>query len=255
MATYKKRGYKPKTKEEKQSAIEENSQTAEIFNTLDEGASKTEDWVVKNQKYIFILVGLVAAVVLGYLGYSKFVQQPNEEQATNDMFQAKQYFEQAVNGTSADSLYTLALNGADGKFGMLDIVKNYSGTKAGNLANYYAGVSYLKLKDYTNAIDHLEDFSGEGTALGPISKGAIGDAFVQLDQNDVALTYYEKAFNLDPNSYTTPMYLFKAGNLAMALGDNAKAATYFNRIKDEFSDSSEAASIDMFIGRAEAASN
>lgn len=255
MATYKKRGYKPKTKEDKQAAIEDNSQTAEIFNTLDEGASKTEDWVIKNQKYIFILIGLVAAVVLGYLGYNKFVKGPNEEQATNDMFQAQQYFEQAVNGTSTDSLYTLALNGADGKFGMLDIVKNYGGTKAGNLANYYAGVSYLKLKDYTNAIDYLEDFSGEGTALGPISKGAIGDAFVQLDQKDVALGYYEKAFNLTVNEYTTPMYLFKAGILAMDLGDNAKAATYFNRIKDEFPDSSEATSIDTFIGRAEAASN
>ena len=50
MATYKKRGYKPKTKEDKKSAIEEQSTTAEVFNTLDEGASKTEEWVVKNQK-------------------------------------------------------------------------------------------------------------------------------------------------------------------------------------------------------------
>ena len=55
MATYNKRGYKPKTKEEKVEEVEQQSTTAEVFNTLDETASKTEDFVAKNQKYIFII--------------------------------------------------------------------------------------------------------------------------------------------------------------------------------------------------------
>ena len=50
MATYKKRGYKPKTKKEKEEIVEEGSTTAEVFNTLDESASRTEEWVIKNQK-------------------------------------------------------------------------------------------------------------------------------------------------------------------------------------------------------------
>ena len=53
MATYKKRGYKPKTKAEKELELEDGSATAEVFKTLDEGASKTEAWVEKNQKIIF----------------------------------------------------------------------------------------------------------------------------------------------------------------------------------------------------------
>ena len=65
MATYKKRGYKPKTKKEKEEVVEENSTTAEVFNTLDEGASKTEEWVVKNQKYIIGTIGAIALLVLG----------------------------------------------------------------------------------------------------------------------------------------------------------------------------------------------
>ena len=40
MATYKKRGYKPKNKAEEQQAEEMQSTTAEVFNTLDETASK-----------------------------------------------------------------------------------------------------------------------------------------------------------------------------------------------------------------------
>ena len=75
MATYKKRGYKPKTKAEVEHVAEENSATAEVFNTLDEKASKTEDWVIKNQKFIFVFIGVVAAVVLGYLGYNEFIAQ------------------------------------------------------------------------------------------------------------------------------------------------------------------------------------
>ena len=58
MATYKKRGGKPSTKAQKETSIEEGSTTAEVFNTLDQSASRTEEWVIKNQKYIFIIVGL-----------------------------------------------------------------------------------------------------------------------------------------------------------------------------------------------------
>lgn len=36
MATYKKRGYKPKNKKEKEEQIQDESTTAEVFDTLDE---------------------------------------------------------------------------------------------------------------------------------------------------------------------------------------------------------------------------
>lgn len=255
MATYKKRGYKPKTKADKANLLEQESTTAGVFSTLDEGASKTEEWVAKNQKYIFIIVGLAAAIVLGYLGYNKFIQEPKESEAMNDMFKAQQYFDQAVNGTEKDSLFTLALNGGEGKFGMLDIIEEYSGTDAANLANYYAGMAYLNMQDYQNAITFLSDFSSKDQTLGPIAKGGIGDAFVQLNQPEDALDYYVKAAQMQTNDYTTPMYLYKAGNIAMQLGQNDKALQYFIRIKEEFSNATEAANIDVFIGRAEAASN
>lgn len=252
MATYKKRGYKPKTKVEKVEEVEEHSTTAEVFNTLDESASKTEEWVIANQKNIFILVALVAVVVLGYLGYNKFVAEPQNELAMNDMYKAQSYFEQALAGVESDSLYALSLNGGEGKYGMLDIIENYSGTDAANLASYYAGMAYLNTKDYKNAIEYLSDFSSEDKMLAPIAKGAIGDAFVQLDQASDALSYYEKAIALSTNGYTTPLYLLKAGELALNSGDASKALKYFNRIKTEFSASTEATNIETFIGKAEA---
>lgn len=252
MATYKKRGYKPKTQKEKNEAIEEQSTTAEVFNTLDESASKTEEWVAKNQNYIFGFVAAVAVIILGYLGYQKYILEPKQEEAMNEMFKAQQYFDQAVNGVEKDSLFNMALSGGEGKFGMLDIVEEYSGTPAANLANYYAGMSYLNLKDYPNAIKYLTKFKSDDLMLNPIAKGAIGDAFVQINQPEEALEYYEKAIAASTNDFTTPLYLSKAGKLALSLDKNDKALKFFERIKTEFSTSTEAANIDVFIAKAKA---
>lgn len=252
MATYKKRGYKPKTQKEKNEAIEEQSTTAEVFNTLDESASKTEEWVAKNQNYIFGVVAAIAVVILGYLGYQKYILEPKQEEAMNEMFKAQQYFDEAVNGTEKDSLFNMALNGGEGKFGMLDIVDEYSGTPAANLANYYAGMSYLNLKDYPNAIKYLSEFKSDDLMLNPIAKGAIADAFVQINQPNDALEYYEKAISASTNDFTTPLYLSKAGKLALSLDKNDKALKFFERIKSEFSKSTEATNIDVYIAKAKA---
>jgi len=252
MATYKKRGYKPKTKKEKEVVVEENSTTAEVFNTLDEGASKTEEWFLKNQNYIVGAIAAIAIIVLGYMGYNKFIAEPQEKEAMNEMYTAKKYFEDAANGISSDSLYLMSIEGGEGKFGMKDIASEYSGTPAGNLANYYAGMAYLNLKDYQNAITYLSDFSSDDKMLGPISKGGIGDAFVQLEQLSEALEYYEKAFKANVNDFTTPMYLLKAARVAIDLGENQKALDYLKRIKNEFNSSTEAAQVDVLIGMVEA---
>ena len=252
MATYKKRGYKPKTKKEKVEAIEDNSTTAEVFNTLDESASKTEEWIVKNQNIIFGVVGFVALVVLGYMGYNKFIAEPNAKEAMNEMAKAQSFFDDAATAADPDDLYRLVLEGGQGKYGMLDIISEYGGTPAGNLANYYAGVSYLNLKDYQNAIKYLNDFSSDDIMLSAVAKGAIGDAFVQLDQDQEGLEYYEKAIATNANEFTTPIYLLKAARTAMDLGDNSKALDYLNRIKTEFSSSTEATQVDVLIGKATA---
>ena len=253
MATYKKRGYKPKTEKEKIENIEEGSTTAEVFNTLDESANKTEEWVVKNQNYIFGVVGVVALIVLGIMGYNKFIAEPNAKEAMNEMATAQGYFNEAMtNTTQQDSLFNLALNGANGKFGLLDIIDEYGSTPAGNLANYYAGTAYLNMNKYQEAITYLSAFSSDDVMLSPISKGAIGDAFVQLDQKEEGLEYYEKAIKANDNEFTTPIYLMKAARVAMDLGDNAKAVKYLNRIKEEFSTSAEAAQVDVLLGKAEA---
>ncbi|HCE55432.1 MAG: tetratricopeptide repeat protein [Lutibacter sp.] len=252
MATYKKTGSKIK---DAQKNIEDNSTTAEVFKTLDQTASKSEQFIQKNQTIIFIVIGLIVASILGYLAYQKYVKAPKEKEAANELAFPKAYFDNAINNTvAADSLFTLALKGADGKYGFVDIADEYSGTKAGNLANYYAGISYLRLKQYKEAIDYLEDFSSKDELLGPVANGAIGDAFADINQPQDAFDYYVKAAELKDNNFSTPLFLFKAGNTAMELENYSKAQELFEKIKNDYPNAVEAQNIDIYINKAAFAS-
>ena len=61
MATYKKRGGKPKMPQ--QQAPEQESVTAEVFSTLDTSAGRAEAWVSRNQNYILSFIGIVVVGV------------------------------------------------------------------------------------------------------------------------------------------------------------------------------------------------
>jgi len=257
MATYSKRGYKaPKEKEVKEiveevKIEEKDSATAGVFSKLDETASKTEDWVAKNQKIIIGVVGAVALFTVGYLVYEKFVATPKQEEAASEMFVAQQNFQKATDGVASDSLYKLALNGSEGKFGFVKIADEYSGTDAGNLANYYAGMAYLNTGKYDEAIEYLGKFSSKDIVLSALAKGAIGDAYSQKNEPKEALENYLKAVEANKNDFTTPRFLLKAGKTALALGEKEDALKYFNDIKDNYEGSPEAASVDVLIGLAQ----
>ena len=251
MATYKKRGQKKSLATIPVKEIESESTTAEVFQTLDTSASKTEQLVSKYQKFILIAIVLVTMSVLSYLGYKTYIYEPKKLEAVGELSQAQYYFELAVNSQNSDSLYLRALNGGEGKFGFLDIIENYEGTPAGMLANYSAGMSYLNLKDYVNAIDYLDKFKSDDVMLSALAKGAIGDAFAQIGQPEDAYDYYVEAFEISDNLFSAPKYLYKAGMLGFNLGNINNALEYFKRIKAEFPNSKESKLVDVQIGRLE----
>lgn len=260
MATFNKRGYRtPKEKEDKLdntyiedvNVDEKDSTTAGVFNSLDETASRTEAWIEKNQKIILSIVGALALITVGYLLYQKFVLEPKETEAAEAMFVAQQNFQQAADGFKSDSLYNLALNGSEGQFGFIELANEYSGTDAGNLAHYYAGIAFLNTGKYNEAIESLDKFKSDDIVLSALAKGAIGDAFSQKNQANEALEYYVKASETNKNEFTTPLYLLKAGKTALALGKKEDAAKYFTEIKEKYDASPEAQNIDALIGLAQ----
>lgn len=254
MATYQKRGYK-KTNEVEEEVIVDNagntehSTTAEVFNTLDETANKSEKWIENNSKPLFI--GLIAAVIIifGYMGYSQFIAAPKEKEAADALFFAKKAFTEA-NASTDETLYTTALEGAEGNYGLVDIANNYGGTEAGNLAKYYAGISYMNLKEYDKAISFLEDVNTKDEVLNAVVAGSIGDAYLANNNSNDALLYFAKAGENATNNAIAPVYLMKAGKVALTLKNFDKAQDLFENVKENFPKSSQAKNIDLYINQA-----
>lgn len=251
MATYKKRGNKRSSQSKLAQNIEKQSSTAEVFETLDVTANRTESIVAKYQNYILSIMVVVVVISLSYLGYEKFVEEPKSIEAASELNRAQYYFDLALNSSNADSLYLRALNGGDGRYGFLDIIENYGGTPAAKLATYSAGMSYLNIRDYENAIKYLDRFDSNDIMLGALAKGAIGDAFANLGQKNEAFDYYVKAFKMSDNNYSTPKYLFKASIIGLEIGKNSTSIKFLKRIKNEYPDAFEADMLDLQIGRIE----
>lgn len=208
---------------------------------LESALTKTERFIEENQKMISIVIGAIVIVVAGYLAFNKFYLQPKEEEALSQMFMAENYFEK-------DS-FNLAINGDGNYLGFLDIIDDYGITKSANRAKYYAGISYLRLGQYEDAIDYLKKFKTSDLLLAPVKEGAIGDAMLEMGKKEDALSQYKKAYNESENELTTPVYKMKAASLLESMNNFADALELYEEIKKDFPESAEAATIDKYIAR------
>lgn len=220
--------------------IEENE---DLIVDVQEVYSKTEDFIENNKTVIIAVVLGVILVVGGFFGYKKLIIAPMEYEAQSDMFMAEKYFSQ-------DSLQK-AINGDGINSGFIDIVDEYSGTKAANLSHYYLGLSYRNTGDFEGAIEELKKFSSSDIMISTIALGAIGDSYMELGDTDEAISYYEKAVKNGDNKLTSPIYLFKAGMAYEEIQDFANAYAVYKSLKADFPDSREAQTIDKYIARAE----
>ncbi len=211
---------------------------------IEEGLSRTEQFIVNNQKNISIVLGIVIVVILAYFAYNKYYIVPNTQEAQEQMYKAQVYFE-------SDSL-DKALYGDGNSLGFIDIADDYSMTNAGNLSNYYAGISFLRKGDFDQAIDYLNSFDGDDRVVAAMATGAIGDAYLEKGDNSKAIAYYLEAANREDNNFTTPLFLFKAAQVHEIDGDYEDAGRVYLRIKKNYSISSEGKSIDKYIARVNA---
>lgn len=199
----------------------------------------------KNQKIILGILGALVLVVGGWFGYKHLILEPKEQKAMSQMWRAQQQFEQ-------DSFVNALENPGGGYLGLLQIIKEYKGTKAGNLAKYYAGIAYLNVGNFDEALKYINDFHPTGT-LGPTMKhGALGDVYSELNQMDKAMEHYKKATEAGNNELLTPYYMKKLALLHESQNQMDKALELYKKIKVEFPNSNEALSIEKYIARAEA---
>jgi TolA-binding protein len=187
---------------------------------------------------------LLAVVVLvgGYFAYKNLVSEPNEKKAVEAMFRAEEYYR--MDSTK------LALNGDNVNSGFLKIMSKYSGTKAANLAAFYAGSCYLKLGDFNNAVKNLKDFSTSDKIMQIRAYGLLGDAYSELNKKEDAAEQYKKAGSYsDKEELFSPEYLFRAGYLYESMGKTSEAIAVYQTIKDKYPNSQRGIEIDKYLAR------
>ena len=215
----------------------------ELFVDVEEVYGKTETFIEENKKPIISVIVGIVVVIAGYFAYANFVAAPNEQQAKEMMFMAEQYFAQ-------DSL-NKAIYGDGVNLGFLEIQDRFGSTKAGNLASYYLGISFLRSGQFEAAIDALEDFSSDDVLISSIALGAQGDAYMELGDKSKAASFYSKAAKENANEFTSPIYYMKAGMAYEAAGEYKDALEAFKAIKKDYSATAEGSEVEKYIARVE----
>lgn len=205
-----------------------------------EAKDNITDYINKNKGLVFGLIGVLLLLVAGYFIYKNIIVGPRQEAAIEQISKAQDQF--------ARDSFSLALeNPGAGYEGFLEIIENYGGTATANTAKYYAGVSYLNLGRFDDAVEYLEDVSAKGEVLPIMKHGTLGDAYSELGQMDKARSAYKKAISNGNNSFLTPYFLNKLALLNLSEGKSDEAQKLFSQIKNDYPESGIASEVDKYL--------
>lgn len=187
-------------------------------------AAEHEDVIVRAKdvwersgKTILLVLGAVVLVVGGIFAYKNLVVGPKEKKASDAVFRAQEYYSQ-------DSL-DKALNG-DGQYpGFEKIISQYGGTKAGELAKFYAGSIYLKKGSFDKAVKYLKDFNTDAPQIKARHFKLLGDAYAEQGKGKDAIDAYKNAASTFPEDEASASEaLFLAAYLADKVQKNQSQA-------------------------------
>lgn len=218
-----------------------------------ENINNREAFFMKYKKAILIAVAAIIVVIAGVFLYISQISGPREEKASTALSKGQTYFnnemfEQAVNGDGA------------GFVGFAKLADEYSGTKAGNLANLYAGLCYANLGKWAEAQKSLESFSSEDDQMiSPAAESALGDAYAHLNQLDKAVDAFKKAASMadskaedGTNNSLSPTFIIKAGEILESQGKKDEALKLYQDAKKKYVNAMlvQSGEIDKYIERA-----
>ena len=130
-----------------------------------------------------------------------------------------------------------------------NVVSQYEGTDAANLAAYIAGASYVKLGDFDNARKYLAKYEAkEGAAaemIDAMALGLQGDIAVEQDDLQAAAGFFAKAAAASTDPVTEPMFLRKLAAVYAAQGEQEKAAECYRKIVEKYP--AQAATVEKYL--------
>lgn len=196
----------------------------------------TEGFLAKNGKIIlYAFLGILALIGI-YIAYG-YMQGNSNQEAQEAMFPAVYHLEKE--DAKKENLKTaIKGDGNNVKQGLEKIASNYGG-KAGNLANFYLGVAYMKDAKYKEAITTLQKFTTQDLLVQARALSLIGDAYMELANYPDAVRYYLKATDYKSNKQFTPIYLMKLALAQEKANKLSEALESYDRILDKYPQSTE----------------
>jgi tetratricopeptide (TPR) repeat protein len=210
---------------------------------VEHALTKAEQFLESYQKQIVWAVGIILGIVVLYIAFQRYYLDKKTVEAAEQMFPAEQLFE--------NEEWSRALEGDGNNPGFIEIIDDYVFTPSARLAKYYAGICYLRLGDYEEAINYLSKFSSKDVILSNMALGSIGDAYAELGNTDKAIAFYKKAANNRKNDFTSPLYLLRAGLLLEQQKEFKAAGELYEIIKKEYPNTTEGRNISKYITRVE----
>lgn len=187
---------------------------------------------------ILLGVGLVFAAIL-YFAFFNGSSPEKEDEAGNAIFQAVRYYE-------GDSL-SLALNGDGNNAGLLELAEEHSGTKVGNLCNFYIGAIYLRQGNAAEALNFFDAVKKENNFISASAYSAMASITEDQGDLDAAAGLYEKASEIMKNDQTTPYFLQQAARCYQQAEDISSALRLYKQIREEYPNSQEGQQVDKYI--------
>jgi TolA-binding protein len=225
--------------------VENDNPEEDVLVDISQVTHTAESFLEHYSKYIISGALAIALLVASWLVYQNFIKAPREREAIEQSFQAENMFR-------IDSFAQALSNPGGGYPGFLKIAEDYSHTKAGNLANYYAGCSYMHLGQFDSALKFLKAYNPKDDVTAAMTYGLIGDAESEKNNFEEALKYYKKAAVTGNNDFKTPYYLMKTGLLMDKLNKGKEAVAVFKEIKMKYPNSAQARDIERYLTKAEA---
>ena len=211
--------------------------------TTEEKRFDFTNWFEANSKKVYAFaIGLLVGIAC-YYAYKNLYVKPRQAAAAAKIRTAEDLF--------ARDSFERALNLPE--LGFLAIANDYGSTKSGNLAKGYAGICYLQLGKFDDAIAMMDKFSPEGRVMPATKLSVLGDSYAEKGDFSKAADYYKKAAQAGDVDDLKANNLKKAGLLAeYKQKDMAAALACYKELKAKFPTSAEGRDIEKYIARVEA---
>jgi TolA-binding protein len=198
-----------------------------------------QDWFLENLRIVLATVGIVVAVVaIGALWFKS--RSDAEVKASGKLAEASALYWRGEYGPLSQRV--------------LDIRRDYPGTKAAAEATRMLGDSYFWQGDFKKAIGSYNEYLSHIPASSPLRPGidrSIAQAYESQRQFKDAAAQYEKAAKEFPSRMDQADMLMAAGRSYQAMSDFTHAKATLQKVADEYSDTPFSNDAEMRLGEIE----